>query len=500
MKITKTLLALLLCAVMLFSLAGCSAPALFKRYNDYKTISISSWTNGDYYLTTPGGKQIMLSGEGYAVISDDQKTAVTVNTDTHTARLLNIKSGKSEDISFEAGGEVADLLCVAIYHDIAIFGVEFYTDAARRNSTYEIWFYSVKTKECALRLQDEKTASDLDDILEQIGQFAYGQDQNSIRSLAYIKDNTIYSYVLGEKETTELCSLNRLVTTTLQYVSADGRTVLFAEEADEQTVHSYSSGLYASGTTTDSLWLCYNQNLLKIHSLTHGKNEYLVFDACASLDGSLMAIFIDQKLFIVKEGAILVENECRSISTLAGMSVYTDNGPLSEEKDEVDGVYASIKDDKKALYYWDAAGNKTTVAENVDGYRIQNGRIAYVQNGMLCVGRVKKGVLSDVVKLTAKMSAAGWADYTFSPDGKYLYYCNSDDALYAYRCGDAEAKFVSEQVDRYYVALNGKSVVYLTAASEAGSVLKHYKFRSEKHVNIAEEVLSPVLPVLYPRH
>jgi len=451
----KSLLALLLCAVMLFGFAGCAASKKDTQYWDETT-----WkdADGNVYLVTVGGKKLALDKGEDGMISPDGKKAVIWNEEGGTARVVTVKSGKSKAIPLDDSRAIAGLGAEGAYGDVMLFEVELYTDNTKEDMTGELWLYSLKQNKFFLKLGYEKTTS-----------LTTARNDTGKTALAYVEDGTLYTYVLGDKKPENRGSIDKEAT--LQYVSPNGRTVVWAER---------TTG--SDGKKTDTIRMLYKKKTIDVTTVQDAKFSRYGVDG--SKDGNYTVVYDGEKLYQISKNKVKSET-AMAFSSVYSISVnaYTDDGPLSESKGSVKGIYALSED---SLYYITVKGDKTKLATSVTSFNIKDGHIQYRKNGDLYAAKVKKDKLKDELKLKADAYVG-----EFSEDGKYAYFGTLDGALYAYRFGDKSAKKVAEDVRTYYITRDGKKAVYLAdfgTDTSRGGTLKVYTYKSDKSTTIAEGV------------
>jgi len=479
MKIKK-LLALLLCAVMLFSFAGCSALSFAEvkgwfGIKDYRLVVLDCCVtdaDGNVYLVTTDGKKTALKENEDAALSADQKTALVIDEKEHTARILTVKSGKSKTVAIDDDRIIKEMYLEDDFlsADTIGFYVTFYKDSSKQETEREYWVWSFKYKKFVVKLNLE----------DENDNYAFNFSKTGITALAYIRDGALYTYVIGEKGPEKRCSIEE--NAVLQGVSANGRAVIWYERTTT-----------SDGQNTDTIRMLYKKKTIDVATVKDVR--FFSYSVDCSKDGNYTVIYDGDKFYQVKKGKV---KSTVSLPTEGGnnyFDAYTDTDLLQESKGNTKGFYTEINN---SLYYITLSGNKTKIKTDIDrfGFEIKKGHIQYIKDGSLYVAKIKKGELKNETKLKSEVNDLG----TFSADGKYLYFKTKDEylsataefaygTLFAYRFGSDSAKKVASDVRWYLIDTNGKKAVYaIDDGSKHGYTLKKYTYRSDKSETIAEEV------------
>ena len=241
MKKLKQVFTLLLLFILLLSFAGCT-PFWQTAASDYGLFGWSIWTDedGNRFFITANGRQGKLGEDEAATITPDQKKAILIDAEEASVRLLNIGSSKSKNIALADDREIKEIDdAVLVFGDIVLFDVSLYTDAEKSQVEEEIWFYSIKQNRTILK------TTDLTDL-------ALGATDTQVTAMAYVQDDGLYTYVWGKKEPERRASIEE-DTTALQYVSPNGRTVVWVEHDEE--------------ATESNIWLQYKDHTVKISKI-----------------------------------------------------------------------------------------------------------------------------------------------------------------------------------------------------------------------------------------
>lgn len=448
----------MLCGVLLFLFAGCSPAALFGQ-NKYLIMEWSEWTSedGTVYAVSADGNVAKLGGEGAcAIILPNGKKALVRDEDGSTLSLMNMKTGKAEKV-YTGEGEIE--LDDIGSETMVVFWVE-----GKAGGEAFVIFDLKHGKEIATFEEDDE------DLSIAVAQNLYTE---AAVAVAYTQNGAVYTYVSGAKEAKKLCTLDDAKKNKLQYVSQDGKVVVFTEYQKND----------ASSVTVK---MQYGKKQTEICTRTLGAGETVSADGSA--DGKLVAVAVGEKLYLVKNG------KAADPVTISGLgsgrnslgATYTDKDYLSCDRGNIGGVYLQVDN---TVYYCSAEGEKTKVLGDVSRYEIYKNKICYIKNESMYVAKIKKGQLSDEKKICSNASYVG----VFSEDGKYLYYKSKDDTLYAYKFGEDSARRVASNVWIYDITPKGDEVAFLSDRKQIEGylftyTLQKYVYKKDKCTTVADGV------------
>ena len=455
MKTTQKILALLLCGVLLFLLAGCSPASLFRKTNRLAP-EYTGWTdeNGNVYAVSADGKaaKMNVSDLDEAVILPGGKKAVYWGDDDDTIFVLNMKNGKIEKVAEEAysDGDLTVGSAMLIYKEGIGDGETTIYDIERNKTIYSI------QEEDAIGLC-----------------FGVGPFEDTITAVAYIKDGQLYTYAADTKKVQKLGYVDIDKDIETDCISRNGKAVVFFESKKGNEQAPVTVKVQYGTTQTE---VCTLKNF----------SRYF-FNPEVSADGKTAVVSGDEKLYLIKKGKVEQEFNIGA----SGYYTYTDQDHLSQDSGNIDGVYVESDD---TLYYCNFKGEKTKVVGGVTNFEIKNNKIYYVKNEALYAAKIKKGTISDEVKVGANVGYG----CLVSEDGKYIYYKNKEGALYAYRFGEDNAKQVAKNVVYYIINRKGTEVVFLSdEKTKEGTrwgrpvstyTLKTYNYKKDKCTEIADGV------------
>ena len=378
--------------------------------------------SGDQYLGTMNGDAVRLAKEAENVfLTADRKHVVyTQPSGKETEVILqDTKTNEKKEICTLPSGETLYAILPSSRCLLILTGSE---------KTGSLMVYDMKTNDFPVKLE-KFTEGELASF-----QMAAYEGSGVSASFGYVRDKAIYTFREGDKEATKLYTVSA-AEPELLYLSANCDTVVWSE---------------TSGKVV-TLRMAYRDKVtVAVRDL--GLDDEILING--TLDGGFTAIYAGNHLRMFRKNEQIAS--MKSIYESVGLDdvVYTDGGLLtSTAGSAVKGIYLEMDE---ALWYVDTDGGKKKILSNLDRYVIRKNKIYYIQNNVFYMADIKNGEATDRLKIGSEV-----LDFAVSQDGKFAYFINVYDTLYAFRYGEQIANRVASDVAAYYVTTTSGCVLYL---------------------------------------
>lgn len=478
----KKTLCLLLSAVLLFSCAGCSPAALFKKSIMRPSRLTFATEQNERYLTTYTGKTMALGENETAITTPDQSRAVLYDKQEKTLRVVTVGSGKSKTVSLGENTLIASGTCLT--DKTALLSVK------TPEEKYELWIYSFKKGDVICRLSTIPKNS------YRAESYGYGLVSRNYASsgttyaFCYTDDErrTLYSYTEGETEHKQIYQAAEDVVVLPASISDNGRSVMWIE-------YDKNAEVIDMMFVDCRIMMNYKGKTTEIASLTKATTTLFPF---STADGELVVFTKEKKLYQIRKGKLTVSDfdYQQERDFLYDGAFYSEEGPLNEQQKPGDHLYFHSE---AGIWHFDKKGNGTKLLDNVTVCNIRGGSILYLQNGTVVrAAKLKGAALKKEYTLKEndngyRIDATLWTLlYRLSDNGAYCYYRESGK-LYGYKIGAKEPCLIDENGGVCSISADGRTVVYESKIERDGqkiTQLKQCRYGSKKPVVIAENAYS----------
>lgn len=248
----------------------------------------------------------------------------------------------------------------------------------------------------------------------------------------------------------------------LNYISQDGKTVVWTEVGSDKVLHITTAKEDKEVLESDATFST------KVYA--NGK-KILVFDG-------------DNKLYNIDiNGKIISETKIKD-GTPDLSTVSTSKGAVEIDTPSVSSFYVSVHSENGyiSLYYIDGKGNATEILDEVGPYSIANGKIFFLDNGNIKTSKIGKDKIKKAEKIYKDIKS-----FTYLEKTGYLVMKNDDGELLCAKPGKDPIE-VSDKYKALTFSEDQKTIYFVESVKSGNGDLMSYKLGSKEAVEIADDV------------
>jgi len=389
------------------------------------------------------GKGYVLDGKGGVIEVADDVTFCFITADKKHVAYID-----DDDKLYVANGKAKNPEKVAKNVESAYY---------LRNDGF---LYSTTDKEYYRYSYSKKDAVKLGNVED----FYVSTDDSDEINVAYFEDGKLYLLANNSTEPEKIAKGDGCY---INYVSEDGKTVVWTEKGDGEKLHIT--------TAKEDLKVIKSDETITVRIYANGK-KILAFDG----DNKLYNLDINGK--VISETKI--KDGYAYLST-----VYTSKGVLEYETKSLSSFYVSIvkEDGTKAVYYIDGKGEATEIVDDASVFAISNGKIYFLDGDNIKTAKVGKEKIKKAEKIYKDIST-----FNYIEESGYLLMLGTDGELLCAKPGK-DAVEVSDNAKNVTLSKDSKTIYFVEDVKDDNGTLMSYKLGAKDAVEIADDVYSGII-------